>query len=60
MPRFLFGHADAADANQVGDIVEVDQLGQRFHALVAGNASAAYRSSRLTGASSYGVVEPVM
>jgi hypothetical protein len=32
----------------------VDRLGQRFHAPVAGNASGAYRSSRLTGASSYG------
>jgi hypothetical protein len=35
------------DANQVGDIVEVGRLGQRFHARVAGNASGAYRSSRL-------------
>ena len=54
MPRILFGHADAADANQVGDIVEVDRLGQRFHARVAGNASGAYRPSRLDrDASSY-------
>jgi hypothetical protein len=45
---------------RVGDVVAVDRLGQRFHARVAGNASGAYRSSRLTGASSYGVVEPVM
>jgi hypothetical protein len=27
------------EANQVGDIVEVDRLGRRFHALVAGNVS---------------------
>ena len=53
MPHFHLGRADAPDANQVGDIVEVDRLGQRFHARVAGNASGAYRSSRLTGASSY-------
>jgi hypothetical protein len=26
-------------ANQVGDIVEVDRLGRRFHPLVAGNVS---------------------
>ena len=54
MPHFHLGRADARDANQVGDIVEVDRLGQRFHARVAGNASGAYRSSRLTGACSYG------
>lgn len=39
MPHFHLGRADARDANQVGDIVEVDRLGQRFHARVAGNAS---------------------
>ena len=55
MPHFHFGRADARDANQVGDIVEVDRLGQRFHARVAGNASGADRSSRLDRrASSYG------
>jgi hypothetical protein len=28
------------DGIQIGDIVEVDRLGRRFHALVVGNASA--------------------
>ena len=27
------------EGNQIGDIVEVDRLGRRFHALVTGNAS---------------------
>jgi hypothetical protein len=38
------------EAHQVGDIVEVDRLGRRFHALLAGKPRAAYRSSRLTRA----------
>ena len=36
---------------QIGDIVEVDRLGRRFHALVTGNASGGLRYSRWTGAS---------
>jgi hypothetical protein len=39
MPRLLLGHADAARRKSVGAVVEVDRLGQRFHALVAGHAS---------------------
>jgi hypothetical protein len=39
MPYFLFDHAERLEANQVGDIAEVDRLGRRCHALVAGHAS---------------------
>jgi hypothetical protein len=60
MPRLLLGHADAARRKSIGAVVEVDRLGQRFHALVAGHARAAYRPSRLTGAPDAGAAEPMM
>jgi hypothetical protein len=36
---FRFGMSMRLEANPVGDIGELDRLGRRFHALVAGNAS---------------------
>lgn len=48
------------DANQVGDIVEVDRLGRRFHALVAGHASGGLSLQPLGRRISTGVAEPVM
>jgi hypothetical protein len=41
------------DANQVGDIVEVDRLGRRFHALIAGNASGGLSIQPLDGRINY-------
>ena len=51
MPHSHLGHADARDANQVGDIVEVDRLGRRFHALVTGNANGGLSVSNFRQAS---------